>query len=352
MDTQATIEPFRGDLENLERMAHTSWRDEYGISSFPNFYRPAYLRYLFGRLPDKRYLHAVYRDEEILSFIANLPRKFCFKEKIYNAVLSCILVTRKEAVRRGLAFALVKKCIDLNKEANFDFALLTLEKGHRSTKLVKKLAEEGAPLEWVKRIRVLGRILDLARVCRSEKLKGWEKTALKLWGGHSAPRPKPGFRLEEYTSGDLDQCLSLLNAYRHTVTLSRYWDRDELGWELEFPEVAKTLVHKKDGRVAGLISFIYHEHLGITTERWAWINHVAYPDLSGPERAAFIQAFLQYAKDVGCVGVVEWTKKYYPAGPLYKAKFFPYFRSVNMYSWTFNPEISLKNIPDVYEVQI
>lgn len=35
-----SIETFRGDYEGLERMAHASWRDEYGQASFPNFYRP------------------------------------------------------------------------------------------------------------------------------------------------------------------------------------------------------------------------------------------------------------------------------------------------------------------------
>ena len=54
--TELSLEPFRGDFEGLEKMAHSSWRDEYGISSFPNFYRPAFLRYLFGRIKEKDHL--------------------------------------------------------------------------------------------------------------------------------------------------------------------------------------------------------------------------------------------------------------------------------------------------------
>ncbi len=38
--------------------------------------------------------------------------------------------------------------------------------------------------------------------------------------------------------------------------------------------------------------------------------------------------------------------------PFYRSRFFPYFRAVNMVSWTFNPDLSIQNIPDVYEVQI
>ena len=64
-----TIETFRGDYEGLERMAHASWRDEYGQASFPNFYRPAFLHYLFDRIPgDKRdLLLGAYKDGEIVA---------------------------------------------------------------------------------------------------------------------------------------------------------------------------------------------------------------------------------------------------------------------------------------------
>ena len=50
MLSDISIEPFRGDMEGLERMAHYSFRHEYGIESFPNFYRPAFLRFLFDRI--------------------------------------------------------------------------------------------------------------------------------------------------------------------------------------------------------------------------------------------------------------------------------------------------------------
>lgn len=51
-------------------------------------------------------------------------------------------------------------------------------------------------------------------------------------------------------------------------------------------------------------------------------------------------------------GTIEWKRRNYPAGDLYRNHFFPYPRSVNQYSWTFNPGLSLAGIPDVYEVQI
>jgi hypothetical protein len=88
------------------------------------------------------------------------------------------------------------------------------------------------------------------------------------------------------------------------------------------------------------------------TERWAWINHVVYFNLSPRERLSFIRAFLRYIREKECLGAIEWTKKYYPQGAFYRAHFFPYFRAVQMYSWTFNPEIALAGVRSSNEILV
>jgi hypothetical protein len=333
-------------------MALYSWRNEYGVESFPNFYRPAFLRYLFDRLEDKRHLLAAYRGDEIVSFLANLPRKFHFEGHVYDAVLSCIMVTRKDLLHQGLGLAIINEGLKINREMNYDFALMTLEKGHRSTLMIQKLEREGHPIEWVKKMSVVGRVLDLDRVFASEKLKKWERLLLKVIQAANPPSLRSDLVVREYRKEDLSMCLDLLNRYKNTIRLARVWEADELAWELDYPDVSKTLVVERERRIRALINFIYHDHLGKTTERWAWINHVAFPELNPKERVDFIRAFLKYVTDNGCIGAIEWTKRYYPLRTLYRARFFPYFRTVNMVSMTFNPEISLKNVPDVYEVQI
>ncbi|MCX6569980.1 MAG: hypothetical protein NT006_00905 [Candidatus Aminicenantes bacterium] len=106
----------------------------------------------------------------------------------------------------------------------------------------------------------------------------------------------------------------------------------------------------EDGQA--MINFILHDHLGKKVERWAWINHVAFPDLSPAERTAFLRAYLNAIKAAGCVGTIDFTKRGWPAGPFTRARFIPYPRAVNLVSWTFNPDISLAGIPIVYEIQV
>jgi len=354
MLNKISIEPFRGDFEGLQKMAHLSWRDEYGIESFPDFYRPAFLKYLYDRIQDKRHFFGAYLGNEIVGFLANLPQNFYYRKTKYRAVYSCLLVVRKEWLRKGLGTKIIFEALDLNQELKYDFSLYGLETGHRSTQLVKKFKESGKPVEVVKKFRVIARLVDYEKAVTSEGLKYWEKAAIKTIRGNRLPKKNELYqnRLREYIPDDIKPCLQMLNQYSDTVTLALTWDQKELSIELDYPDVSQTLIYEKNGKVQGLINFILYDHLARTKERWAWINHVAYPDLSPMERIGFLRAFLHYIRERGFLGTVEWTKNYYPMRPLYRSGFFPYFRSVSLVSWTFNPDISLKNISDVYALQI
>jgi GNAT superfamily N-acetyltransferase len=350
-----SIETFRGDYEGLERMAHASWRDEYGQASFPNFYRPAFLHYLFDRIPaDKRdHLLGAYKDGEIVAFLANLPEKFHYQGRIYGAVYSCLLVVRKEFLRHGLALEIIREAVEINRRKyGLDFSLLTLETGHRSTLMMNRLAAEGHRIERIRKSGVLARVLDIGRVDRAEGLKAYEKAAIRLLGLARPPRPARSVDLRDYRPSDLDACHALLDRYKDTVPLALAWDKKELAVELDTPEVARTFVWEKDGAVLALINFVRHDQLGKAVESYAWINHVAFPDLTFAERAEFLRAYLRRLRDEGYAATIDFTRRGWPAGPFYRARFFPFPRAVNLVSWTFNPALSLAGLPVVYEIQV
>ena len=345
------VEPFRGDFEALEKMAHASWREEYGQESFPNFYRPAFLRFLYNRIEDKRLFCAVYKGDEIVAFLANLPQRFLYKKREYRVVYSFLMVTRQEFLRQGVASLLVKEALKLNQDLRCDFALFSLEKGHGSTVFINKLESAGHPVQWIRKFYVTARVNDLDRAAYSEDLKGWEKAAVRLIGGHKLPSKK-GLPLNPFKAEDLDDCFSLLEEYREKVTLCLLWDREDLARELDCPGVSHTFIFKKEGRVEALINFFIHDHLGRTKERWAWINLVSMHRLSGGEQRAFVRGFLHSVHEMGCIGAVEWMRGYYSLKPLFQTGFFPYFRYVNLVSWTFNPSLDLSGIKSVYQIQI
>ena len=346
------IENFRGDAAALEKMAHTAWRDEYGVDSYPNLYRPDYLAYLWQGVLDPRLAMAAYRGDEIVGFLLNLPRRMALDGKEYRAALSCLLVTRQEFFRQGLAQALIQEGLKRNQELRFDFTLFYLETGHRSSRLFSKLRQGGFPIERVKRMHVIGRVLDLPALQASENVKRYEVLALRLWGGHRVPAGASDPRVREATPAEADQVLALLNAHRGKVRLARVFERAEMIRELIHPPLARTLVYEKEGRVQGVLAYVIIEHVGRKKVPWAWINHLAWDELSFRERLALVKSFLRAAFEQGCAGVVEWSKQVYPNSALYAARFVPYPRQVDMMAWRFRDDFSLAAIPDVYEVQI
>lgn len=349
---KVTIETFRGDVEVLGRMAHTAWRDEYGLDSYPDLYSPEYLSYLMQSVDDPRLAIAAYRGEEIVGFLLNLPRRMALDGREYRAALSCLLVTRKEHFRRGLAQAMIQEALARNRDLKYDFTLFYLETGHRSRRLFQKLRAAGAPIERVKRMHVIGRVLDLPAVRASEKVKSWEALVMRLLG---ADRPAAGFsdpRLREAEPEDAEELQALLNTCRHKVRLARIFTRQEVLRELLCPPLARTLIWEKQGKIAGVLAYVVVRHIGKRPVPWAWINHVVWDGLEFGERRAMIRGFLRRAADQGLAGVVEWSKKTYPTAALYAERFLPYPRQVDMMAWRFREDLRLADIPAVAEVQI
>ena len=347
-----SYETFRGDVEELERMAHISWRDEYGRDSYPNLYCPRYFNYLFDGLVNRDHLIAAYDDDKIVAFMAALPRMFHFRGETYRAVLACLLVTRREAFRKGMALGLAAKAIELNKKHNYDFALLYLETGHRSSKMLAKLKAAGNPVQKVKRMSAIVRALDLERIFKAENVKWYERAAMKLFRLNTLAEKARPSHIRQYTPQDLPACHALLDKYKDTVTLTRVLSPEEVARELSHPEVAYTLVWEESGRIRGLINWALIDHVGKMAQPWAWLNHLSFGDLNPQEQRALVHSFLVEAKRQGAAGVVEWAKNYYPKGALWRNRFFPYPRSVDMLAWAFRPGLDLSDIPDVFELQI
>ncbi|MDY0231957.1 MAG: hypothetical protein RBR88_05700, partial [Candidatus Saccharicenans sp.] len=252
--------------------------------------------------------------------------------------------------------AIIREALRINQEiTHYDFALLYLEQGHRSFQLVEKLKKEGNHLVFLKKMHVLGRILNLDKVAYSEGLKIWEKAVIKLWGSHKVPSVRLGgeFYLETLNPAEINQAMNLLNSYSEKIDLARFWvNQSEVDKELNYPGVSNTLSVKRDGQLVGILNYLEHEHLGRTSERWAWLNHLYLDSLKVKEKARIINGFLKYLSEQGIIGVIEWNKGYYPQSCLYRSRFFPYFRYVNLYAWVFNPELFFSRIKSIYEVQI
>lgn len=347
-----SFEPFRGDLEELERMALVSYRDEYGLVSYINNYSPRYFDYLFGGLEQRDHLLAAYEEDKIMAFTALIPRRYHFRGEIYRGLLGCLMVTRKEAFRRGLAMGLGAKALELFHKYNYDFALAFLDSGHRTSQMIKKLKVAGNRIQEIKRMAVIFRALDLGQLFAFDGTRWYQRAGMNFLNldkldAQSSPAP-----IRLYQPRDLSACHELLDSYRQKVTLARVFEPEELARELSYPEVAHTLVWEEAGKIRGLINWVLVEHIARFTQPWAWLNHIYLEGLEEKDQCELVRSFLLHARAQKAVAVLEWFKNYYPRQALWKNRFVPYPRSMHVIAGVFNPNLDLTDIPDMFEVML
>jgi len=348
----ASFEPFRGDLAELEQIALSSYRDEYGLESYINNYTPRHFDYLFGGLQQRDHLLAAYADGKLMAFTALVPRRYHYQGQDYRALLGCLMVTRKEAFRNGLAMGLGLKALELFQKYKYDFALAYLDTGHRSSSMIKKIQAAGNAIKKVKRMGAIFRALDNDKICAIQPLNGYERFWMKLLRLDYINPKAPPAAIRPYQPGDLAACHRLLDSYRDKVTLTRIFEPEELARELAFPEVAHTLVWEEAGQIRGLINWVLIDHVGKTTHPWAWLNHVYLAGLQPKQQSELVRAFLLQAKAQGAAAVLEWFKNYYSKMPLWKNRFLPVFRRMDVITGVFNPKLHLTKIPDMFEIML
>jgi hypothetical protein len=345
---QIEIRTFDGDLEALRKMAHDSWFFEYGDGSWPDIYKQDLNRFYFDSLPDPRFLVAAYYQDQIVAFLANLPRRYRLEGKTYLGVVSCLFAAHPDY--RGTVIPIVAECLKRNHDLGADFSIFTLEWDHRSQQLFQALPSPYR-IENVLTVRLLvhGIRLDTIRV--HEQLKWYEVAGIKLIGAHRPIRSPgvPGI-VRPYQESDLETILAITQHIPDEKLLVRVFDLESLALRLGVPGINGTVVYERDGAVAGFINYSIYDMVNPRGRNpWAWIDMVCFDGLTGKEKQALLAGVWCACRDAGCIGILEWTKHYYPLTPMYKARFIPYPRGLDVLAWIFNPDLSFKGVKGVFE---
>jgi len=340
-----SIRTWDGDVKALRALAERSWPAELRASSYPDLYDPGLLELLLGPVASRDHLLGAYNDaDELVGFLANLPRRYLVRGRTFHGVVACMLTTRPDHRRAGVAKALIAEALDRLERAGLDFALFYLGDPTRF------LPEAEGRLVRVRRMSAMGRVLDFEKVRASERLRPAEVRALRMLrkrGKIGQVGAVPGI-LREYEPEDLDGALALVNRHAMAAELGRLWTREEIAPMLETPDVAHTVVYERGGAIAGVASYTLIRHLGADPEPWAWVEHFAVEHATINERSALMRKLLNHAKQHDCAGVVEWSKGYYPIRHLLLDGFIPARRRIVLWAWLFNPEVGLEQLRRVY----
>lgn len=345
---------FDGDLEALSDMATDSWTEEYGHSSWPDLHKPELARHHFSTVEDPRLLIGAYEGARLVAFVANLPRDYRFRGTTYRGVISCMMIGHRDYRRRGIVLELIQECLRRNKEIGRDFALITLEKKHRSSHMFEKHLKPRHRIERLKGMYPLVRPVDCERLALCEKLRGYERQALRLLGAHRPLRaPSVAGTVRRYRDGDLPAILAMTRSVDDRDTLVRMFDEASLATQLADGDVTRTLIYERDGQVRGFANYTLLDMVGPRGRfHWAWLDFLQWDSLAAREKKALLAGVWEAAREQDCVGILEWNKNYYSKLPLLRNHFIPYFRGLELDAWMFNPDLSLAGTSRVFEQQI
>ncbi|NOZ95247.1 MAG: hypothetical protein GXP47_10980 [Acidobacteria bacterium] len=348
--TRIEVRDFDGDLEALAAMAREAWREAYGAESWPDLHDPSLSRLFLADVPDPRFLLAAYEGSRLVAFLANLPRRYHFQGRAYRGAHACMMIARPSY--GGATVYLIAESLRRNREFGADFALLTLERKHRSWHMMKKHLGSRHRILTVRRIYGLARVIDLPRVVAAERLGRFEVLGGKLWGAHRPMRGSPG-QVRRYREGDLHHIHQLVRGVSKPSLLVREFSPDSLARHLHTEGVSETVVYEREGVVAGFVTFTVR-HMVSPRDRvpWAWVDFLVWEGLNGQEKQALLAGLWEAGRDLGCAGIVGWNMGSYSVGPFLRARFVPYPRLIDLNVWLLNPECSLPGVRGVFELFI
>ena len=330
-------------------MAHDTLIEEYGNKTWVDLNRPEMVRHLLAQVPDPRFLIGAYDGSRLVGFIANLPRRYRCQGKVYRAVTSTMLAVRRDY--RGAAPYLIAESLHRNEAYGADFALLLLERGNRSSRMFNQLLKPRYPIKRLTSMYALVRGVDLHSIVEHEDLGRHQVGAIKLLGAHRPiVSPAVGGNVRGYAEADLTRILELMRGYRDQARLVRVFDRQSLARQLDTEKVTSTVIYERGSVVRGFINFTIHEVVSANGRyRWAWPDFAYWEGLSDGEKRALLSGLWQASRDRGCSGIMAWSKTLGATGALYRSRFIPYPRCVDVHAWILNPSVSLPEIDGIVE---
>ena len=306
MDAPLNIRPFDGDFAALASLMQDSWSEN---SEQPLFYSEQYLRsYLTAPGAKSELRPAAFADEDLVGFIAGMPKAVRNRGRDQTWALSCFLTVARERKKLGIGPMLWGELLRRCRAAGLDGMISYCVEGDAMNRMV-----EG-----------LGRILEFP-TRRVFTLEFMACPLASLTPTQTQARPNTD------AAGALLNFAGNLPSERGFV---RQWTSQEAQWHCAARLGAITSLGKNSrGMLCGNVAEV-QDHAA--TAKCLFFDDVFWGDLDPRESAEMLSDFLAQGTAAGAVLAVCPLARYADYAPLTAAKFRRTRRRLHVYltSWT------------------
>ncbi len=348
------IRTYDGDAGPVDRLMNDVWTPEYqGTVPVARWgERLIDWQLLAEELGGRDYLVAAYDQAKLVGILFAEPFRFSLRGRETCGTIGRHLTVHPDCRSQLVAFQLLsefrKRHIDRGYKFCLGFSLggVTTPSGAFWTGLRKAMPELTSNLG---RIGYWVRILDASAVAR------WSKSSFERYGTRAlglvqgVPKPRHGRQaIRPYCPEDLPDCLRLTRNVLNKVDLGYSWTSAQLGHQLHYKDVARTIVAENNGSVGGFVNYYLLDCWANGLLRVAMIDLLTLDDLESAAATTLLTMTLAQMAAEGAQLVLLLRLRPWPWRPLLAAGFVPLPTDHSVVCVHMDPSFSSRGIRHLY----
>jgi GNAT superfamily N-acetyltransferase len=348
----AEIRPVEEDIQQITEFVGEMWRLWYtGHIPVPDWSADFLAREL--RTDDdtfRRYTIGAYDGTRLIGLLPGWPIRVLLHGEELPGVMGSFACVHPDYQRQGVADVMRDRAFQQAADRGDAISLLYLYARSKKFRGTGFWCRQSVPTQIIRKLGLWVNPLDCAAVSQWELLRfeSWATRLLAPFRRRLA-QPRQADSIRPYRPEDLPACDQLIRQRSDSLDLAQRFDADALRRQLEYKDVANTLLIEHEGRVAGLVNFNYLDILGRSLQRFGVIDLLAFePTLPHRQRTDLLRAVLSQMKQDGVIAALMLRGSRYAWWALRSTGFLPMFPEYNLLGVMHSPDVSLDNIRQLF----
>ena len=318
-----SINSWRGSAEDLAEFVNRIWEHSYaGKMPFPRW-TPEHLKWQLRIDANKesRNLLAAYDCTSPVGVLLGTDYAFRSPAGIHPGSQWGWLSVCPEHRGKGIAKALDRERVQRQKAAGSRLIVSYRYVGSRHS-LAERPDRISPAQKFHRKVSSSVRVLDPTRFrrWRSNRIQGLLAQLAASTSWIRLPRTRDS-GIRDFSMGDLEACVGLLNASFSSCGLAIHWDLETLRHQLCGSPLSQTLILEENGTICGLVNFHALPIQDRSVENIGLFDLIAFGNISTDSKVGLINAALARMMEQGIMVAVKLRCRDTAAWPMTRARF-------------------------------